>query len=219
MSHRLVISLLALAACSTRPISRPPEIPRPSLPPDAFIAVEEAQHEDEVTVEREVGTRCVTGTAHCVTDYRTGREQVTVRTARATVEGQPLTRAQLEVLVDDDRPAKLGELDRIAGRCRRGRPLAYVGGPLAGLAIGAGPPLLANGGTAALTGAALLGAAVVTLGGAYMLGAFECGKAADLRERLDLTKHQHTTWVEGDEAVLQIKALADRFNRRHTAQR
>lgn len=101
---RLVLVLsLGLAACF-RPVSRPPTIPLPDLPPDAFISVRTSRENATIDVQREVGTSCITGTSNCVTRYANGRENITV-TATTMTARSPITAASSRAPRKRSRPA------------------------------------------------------------------------------------------------------------------
>lgn len=215
MKAIVLFALGALAAC--RPVSRPATIPLPDLPPDAFIQVETTRERATIDVQREVGTSCVTGTSNCVTNYANGREEVLVTATTMTLNGEKISRAQLEILGDPERETKLEKLDRMAKRCTSGRP--WVLGGL-GTAVGGFALVTPIAGGAYGTPGALAGVSVgvagilMTVIGARK-GAFTCGKTADLRDKLDVSEWKNTTVVEGEAEALEMKALAERFNAMH----
>jgi hypothetical protein len=211
----LVLSI-ALAACF-RPVSRPPVIPLPDLPPDAFIQVRTSEERGTIDVQREVGTSCITGTSNCVTRYANGRAAVTITTTTMSMNGQELSRAQLEILGDPERETKLAKLDRMAKRCTSGRPwvLGGLGTAVGGFAI-ATPVGSAAFGTPGVIGGLSIGVAgiLMTVVGAKK-GAFSCGETANLRDKLDVSRWKDTVVVEGADEAGQMKALAERFNAQH----
>ena len=134
-----------------------------------------------------------------------------------TVNGEKISRAQLEVLADPERETKLEKLDRMAKRCTSGRPV-FLGGlatAVAGFTLVTPIAAGAAGTPGAIGGLSIgVGGIVLAVVGAKM-GAFSCGKTADLRDKLDVSRWRNTVVVEGEAEALEMKALAERFNAQH----
>ena len=210
-----LIGALSLAAgCYGAAPPRPPAIPLPDLTRGGEIAV---ASEETTRIEnvRKKDVTCpqghTTDSPDCVVTHRVEAEPVTRVHTTATYAGERLSYAQLKVMTDPERDAKLARLDRLRTRCGDARVPRNIG---LGLMLGSlGALVFAGWKPAAIASVSAFGAGSVSFGvGYFAMGGRQCNQAVDLYRELDLSADTDLFEVEGAYYAEEMKKLADQFN-------
>ena len=201
-------------------VSMPKSVPRieqPTHAEDAFLEVE-----TDVKNVRQGYTEkievCPKGSRSGCTDERRQKSRtVAVNTARATVDGNPISVGAVAMAASEEFRSDTAKLRSVTSSCKRGRMVMTVGG--LGLSssffllnVGfADPP---NRG-AQIGGIAALGAGAALMAlGRFVAGGQNCDEAKSLYRKWDgVYADPDATTVAGERAQL-LESLAKKFNRR-----
>ena len=195
---------------------RVPRIEQPTLPEDAFLEVE-----TDVKKVRQGYTEkievCPKGSrSGCIDERRQKSRTVAVNTARATVDGNPISVGAVAMAASDEFRSDTAKLRGVTSSCKRGRMVMTVGGLALSssfflLNVGfADPP---NRG-AQIGGIAAVGAGAALMAlGRFAFGGQNCDEAKSLYRKWEgVYRDPDATTVGGDSAEL-LELLAKKFNR------
>jgi hypothetical protein len=218
------LAFSALTGCYGAAPPRPATIPLPPIAEGAEIEVRTEVKTTMEDVSKEAST-CPAGHAPgspaCTITRYTVSEPVTRTKSTASYAGEPISYAQLRVMTDPDREAKLANLANLSHTCTRANVPRYAG---LGLVIG-GLILAGIGGSKNSSAVVWSGYGAVALGGgAYALGYFsfggrDCNEARSLYNQVDVSTQVDWHEVMGQEYASEMKTMADSFNasRSHAA--
>jgi len=216
-SVRLLLSVLFITGCYGAAPPRPATIPLPPLAdaPDAQIVVHSESKTTIENVQKQAST-CPQGHTEgdpaCVVTHYEVAEPVTRTISSATLDGEPISYAQLRVISDRDRDKKLAELAHLSHLCTRANVPRYVGW---GLLIGSAVLITASGnkGPVGIAGwGALAGGIGSYAFGYYGYGGKRCNEANRLYQDLDVSQQTGWTEVAGADYATEMQAMAASFN-------
>jgi hypothetical protein len=204
----------SLAACYGAAPHRPPQVP---LPPPVEGAGIDVFSETKTTFEpvEKQASSCPQGKGEgdpsCVITRYTVTEPITRTTTRASYGAEPITYGQFKVMTDAHYVDKLADLEDLSHKCKRANVPRYIGMGLfaAGLIVGplAKSSVIAYGG--------MIGGGVSYSTGYFAFGGRDCVRARMLANEIDMTEAMHWESVEGADYAVEMKTLADQFNRGH----
>lgn len=214
----------SLVACYGAAPPRPRAIALPAFAEDATIDVHSETRTQIEQVQRQSST-CPQGKAEgdpsCVVTKYTVAEPVSRTHSSATLDGAPLSYAQLKVLGDPARGARLARLDDLAHRCTRANVPRYVGlGLMLGGVLGSWIASSAAPGatSAVLWGGAATGATSYAVG-YFAYGGRQCNEARAMYDDLELGHATGWLDVEGVAYAEEMQRLAAQFNASRAAHR
>ena len=211
----LSFAMTLIAGCYGAAPPRPATIPLPAISDDAEIAVHSEEHTTIEHVQKQAST-CPAGKSEgdqsCSVTHYSVAEPVTRTISTASYGGQPISYAQLRVMTDPNRDAKLATLDHLSHVCTRANIPRYVG---LGLMVSSAILISVSGnkGPIGIAGWGALGGGI----GSYTLGYVsfggrQCNEASSLYNDIDVSGQVSWHEVIGEDYASEMQTMAASFN-------